>query len=116
MFVAGAAVSIVLALVLFFTAYATFTGREAVRRGIEEVGFPVSLLWFLGLAQFAGAVGLIAGLRLPPLSVAAAAGLVLYFLGAVGAHVRVGHPRNARPSALILLGCVVALVLATLRA
>ncbi|MFE0379342.1 DoxX family protein [Streptomyces inhibens] len=116
MFAADAAVSIALALVLFFTAYATFTGKEAVRRGIEEVGFPVSLLWFLGLAQFAGAVGLIAGLYWPPLAIAAAAGLVLYFLGAVGAHVRVGHPRRAGLSAVILLGCVVAFVLVTLRA
>ncbi|MCX5339146.1 DoxX family protein [Streptomyces atratus] len=116
MFAAAATISIALALVLFFTAYATFTGREAVRRGVVEVGFPVSLLRFLGLAQFAGAVGLIAGLYWSPLAIAAAAGLVLYFLGAVGSHVRVGHPQRAGLSAVILLGCVAALVLVTLSA
>ncbi|MER5618065.1 MULTISPECIES: DoxX family protein [unclassified Streptomyces] len=113
---ASATVSVALALALFFTSYATFTGKEAVRRGIVEVGFPVSLLWLLGLAQCAGALGLIAGLYWSPLAVAAAVGLVLYFLGAVGSHIRVGHPRRAGLSAVILLACVAALVLVTLSA
>lgn len=110
------AVSLMLAAVLLFTSYATFTGKEAVRRGVVEVGFPVSLLWLLGLAQFAGALGLIAGLYWSPLAVAAATGLVLYFLGAVGSHIRVGHPQRAGLSAAILLGCVCVLVLVTLNA
>lgn len=111
---AAVTVSVMLALVLFFTSFATFTGKEAVRRGVVEVGFPVSLLWFLGLAQFAGALGLLAGLYWSPLAIAAAAGLVLYFLGAVGSHVRVGHPQRAGLSAVILLVSGVTLVLVTL--
>ena len=111
---AAATVSLMLAAVLLFTSYATFTGKEAVRRGIVEVGFPASLLWFLGLAQFAGALGLIVGLYWSPLAIVAATGLVLYFLGAVGSHVRVGHPQRAGLSAAILLGCVSALVLVTM--
>ncbi|MFH9087147.1 MULTISPECIES: DoxX family protein [unclassified Streptomyces] len=113
---AATTVSVMLAAVLLFTSYATFTGKEAVRRGIVEVGFPASLLWFLGLAQCAGAVGLIAGLYWSPLAIAAATGLVLYFLGAVGSHLRVGHPRRAGLSAAILLGSVTALCLVTLSA
>ena len=109
--VAAATVSIALAVVLAFTAYATFTGREAVRRGVVAVGFPPSYLWFLGTTQFAGAAGLVAGLWWPPLAIAAATGLVLYFLGAVGAHLRVGHPQAAGPSAAILLVSIAALVM-----
>jgi hypothetical protein len=78
---------------------------------VVEVGFPPSYLWLLGLAQGAGALGLLVGLAWSPLAVAAAIGLVLYFLGAVGAHVRVGHPNRAGMSAVILLGCVAALAL-----
>jgi hypothetical protein len=114
--VATAVVSIVLALVLALTALATFAGREAVRRGIIDVGFPPSLAWLLGLAQLAGAAGIVAGLWWQPLAIAASAGLVLYFLGAVGAHMRVGHPRRTGPSAVILLGSLVTLVLVSLTA
>jgi hypothetical protein len=93
MSVAAAVVSFVLALVL-----------------------PPSFLWLLGVTQFAGAVGIVAGLWWSPLAIAAAIGLVLYFLSAVGAHVRVGHPRQAVPSAAILLGSISTLVLVILAA
>ncbi|MGW4382179.1 DoxX family protein [Kitasatospora sp. NPDC004531] len=115
MYLAAAVVSIALAAVLARTAHATFTGKEVVRRGVVEVGFPPSLLWLLGLAQAAGAAGLLAGLLWAPLAVAAAGCLVLYFLGAVGAHLRVGHPERAGLSAAILLGSVLTFVLAVLR-
>lgn len=115
MSVAVAVVSIVLALVLTFTAYSTLTGKEVVRRGIIEVGFPPTLLWLLGLAQLAGAIGIVIGLWWPPLAIAAATCLVVYFLGAAGAHVRVGHPRQAIPSTAILLGAVAALALIAAR-
>jgi hypothetical protein len=111
MSVAAAVVSIVLALVLTFTAYTTFTGKEVVRRGIIEVGFPPALLWLLGLAQLAGAIGIVIGLWWSPLAIAAATCLVVYFLGAAGSHVRVGHPRQAIPSVAILLGAIAALAL-----
>jgi uncharacterized membrane protein YphA (DoxX/SURF4 family) len=114
MSVAVPIISIVLAAVLVLTGYATLTGREAVRRGVIEVGFPPSYVWLLGVAQLAGAVGLIVGLWWPALAIAAAGCLVVYFIGAVGAHVRVGHPRYAGPSAAILLGSVAALVLVVL--
>jgi hypothetical protein len=114
MSIATTAVVIVLAVVLVLTSYATLAGLPAVRRGIVEVGFPPSYLWLLGVAQLAGAFGLIVGLWWPPLGIAAAVCLVLYFLGAVGAHVRAGHPRNAGPSAAILLGSIASLVLVVL--
>ncbi|MEU9640508.1 DoxX family protein [Streptomyces sp. NPDC048188] len=54
-----------------------------------EVGVPPSWLpWLAGL-KAAGAAGLLAGLLgARPLGSAAAAGLVLFFVGAVAAHVR----------------------------
>ena len=54
-----------------------------------EVGVPASWLpWLAGL-KAAGAAGLLAGLLgAGPLGTAAAAGLVLFFVGALAAHVR----------------------------
>lgn len=70
----------------------------------------VSESWMipLGTLQGAGAMGLIAGFVLPPIGLAAAAGLVLFFIGAVIAHLRVGD----RHYGAVL--CVLALVTATL--
>ncbi|MGX1513132.1 hypothetical protein RKD44_004420 [Streptomyces collinus] len=54
-----------------------------------EVGVPASWLpWLAGL-KGAGAAGLLVGLLgVRPLGIAAAVGLVLFFVGAVAAHVR----------------------------
>jgi hypothetical protein len=49
----------------------------------------------LGALKLAGAAGLLVGLAgLPAIGIAAATGLVLYFIGAVIAHLRAGVPYN----------------------
>ncbi|OBH98146.1 DoxX family protein [Mycobacterium sp. E2733] len=54
-----------------------------------EVGVPRSWLPALGSVKLAGAAGLIVGLvGLPALGIAAATGLVLFFVGAVVTHLR----------------------------
>ncbi|MEW2356796.1 DoxX family protein [Spirillospora sp. NPDC029432] len=54
-----------------------------------EVGLPPAWLPYLAALKGAGAAGLLIGLvALPALAVAAATGLVLFFTGAVIAHVR----------------------------
>ncbi|OCB30121.1 hypothetical protein A5675_04105 [Mycobacterium malmoense] len=54
-----------------------------------EVGVPRSWLPALGAVKLAGAAGLIVGLMgRPILGIAAAAGLVLFFVGAVVTHLR----------------------------
>ncbi|MGZ0147776.1 DoxX family protein [Kribbella sp. WER1] len=57
----------------------------------------------------AGALGLVAGLAVPVLGVLAAGGLVLYFLGALTAHVR-ARALNLGPWSLYFLTCLAALV------
>ena len=49
-----------------------------------------------------GAVGLLAGFAVPALGTAAAIGLILYFICAVSAHLRVGD-RGIAPSVFFLL-------------
>jgi hypothetical protein len=48
--------------------------------------------WFPHLAacELAGALGLLAGIAWPPIGLAAALGLIFYFVGAIIAHLRAG--------------------------
>ena len=57
-------------------------------RNAAEVRVPASWLPWLAAAKAAGGVGLLVGFWLPPIGIAAGVGLVLFFVGAVGAHVR----------------------------
>ena len=52
------------------------------------VGVPLRFFPILALLEVAGAVGLLVGIWLKPLGVAAAIGLVVYFVGAVASHIR----------------------------
>jgi hypothetical protein len=56
---------------------------------MAEVGVPRSWLTPLGVLKGAGAAGLVLGLLgVRPVGIAAAIGLVLFFIGALAAHVR----------------------------
>ena len=60
-----------------------------VLQNSAEVGLAARWLPHLAILEGAGAAGLVLGLLgLRPLGTAAAVGLVLFFLGAVGAHLR----------------------------
>jgi hypothetical protein len=69
-------------------AYANLSGHEYARNQADEMRVPHSWHLPLGLLLGAGSLGLLAGLVVPVLGVLAAAGLVLYFVGAFGAHIR----------------------------
>lgn len=57
---------------------------------LDGLGVPRSWIPWLSAAKMTGAVGVLAGLWWPPLGIAAAVGLFVYFLGAVLSHLRVG--------------------------
>lgn len=70
-----------------------------------EVGVPRTWVSTLGLLKGAGAVGLFVGLvAFPPLGVAAAIGLIAFFVGAVITHIRARVFYNiAFPAAFLVL-------------
>lgn len=115
MFIAYAAVGILLALALSASAVLTFTRNETVAASMAKVGVPDS--WFprLAVLKAAGAAGLLVGLAVPFIGAAAAAGAVLYFIGAVITHVRAKDFDIAAPVILTLLAAA-ALVLRVLSA
>jgi DoxX-like family len=112
MFVAYVVTAVVLSVMLVGSAAAKFTRQPSVVASLSALAVPAS--WFapLGVVEIAGAFGLLAGIALAPLGVAAAVGVALYFLGALGAHLRAKDTKGITAPAGIL---VLALVVAVLR-
>jgi DoxX-like family len=76
-----------------FTATAAVTyliGHDYPRAQADMKRIPRSWVPILGTFLAAGTLGLLAGFALPLLGTLAATGLVLYFTGALIAHLRVG--------------------------
>ena len=108
-----------------FAAYVTVTILASVFTGIAAVTYlighdypkaqadmkrvPRSWVPRLGMALAAGSLGLLAGFVVPLLGTLAAAGLVLYFIGAFIAHLRVGSRQLVGP-AVFFVTVVAALV------
>lgn len=113
MFIAYAVVAALLALTL--TASATFTlqRNEQIVASMRQVEVPDAWLPRLATTKAAGAIGLIAGLWVAPIGIAAALGVTLYFVGAVISHLRVRNYELA-PAAVLALVAVAALTLRTL--
>ncbi|WP_433781307.1 DoxX family protein [Actinomycetospora sp. CA-101289] len=85
---------------------ADLTRAQFVLDNSASVGVPLSWLTPLGLLKGAGAAGLLLGLLgVPALGTAAAAGLVLFFVGAVVTHLRAGDRSAALafPASFLLL-------------
>lgn len=66
-----------------FSAFSVFTHKAWVVDNFADYGVPRSWWVWLGTAKALGAGGLIVGLWIPAIGIAAAVGLALYFLGAV---------------------------------
>ncbi|GAA4294896.1 DoxX family protein [Actinokineospora soli] len=81
-------VTVVAALLSGFSAYALLSRAAFVVKPLTDYGVPESWWTWLGLAKAAGAVGLVVGLFVPAIGIAAAIGLVLYYAGAVVTIVR----------------------------
>jgi hypothetical protein len=109
MFIAAVIVSGLLAAVLLGSGRAKLVREKAVVEMMATVGVPEDKLWLLASAEFAGAVGLVGGLFWAPLGIAAAIGVILYFAGAVGSHLRVRDLKGIAPAAALLLLAVATL-------
>ncbi|SMC89320.1 DoxX family protein [Kibdelosporangium aridum] len=97
-----------------FAAIADFARAKFVLANSAELGVPQSWVFPLGLLKLAGALGLAAGLAgFEFLGIAAAVGLVLFFIGAVGIHLktRVYHNIVYPGACLALAGATLILAL-----
>ncbi len=71
-----------------FSAVSLLRGASWVVDSLTEYGVPRGWWPWLGAAKLVGAIGLLVGLAVPPIGLAAGVGLVLYFTGAVVTVVR----------------------------
>jgi hypothetical protein len=116
MFIALVVVTVLLAAICLNSAVLKLRQHEQVLAVISgTVGVPTQYLPVLAALEVAGAAGIVIGLWLEPLGVLAATGLVAYFVGAVGGHLRVRDTKNlVMPlPPLVLAIAVLALRLAT---
>ncbi|WP_030254860.1 DoxX family protein [Streptomyces violens] len=88
MFAAYLVVTLLTSAVNGLAAVANFIGHEYPKSQADKFGVPRSWMRPLGALLAAGALGLLAGFAVPALGTLAAAGLVLYFLGALCVHLR----------------------------
>lgn len=101
---------------VLYAALLTFSGVGKLRLDPNQVltiheraGVPLSIFPLLAACEFAGAIGLLAGIRWQRLGVAAAIGLVIYFIGAILSHVRAGDFAGLAAPAFMLAIAVAAL-------
>jgi hypothetical protein len=67
----------------------------------DLIGVPLRYFAALAACELAGAAGLLAGIVWPPLGMAAAVGLILYFTAAMISHLRVGDVKGLGPAAFL---------------
>ena len=109
--------AVVTALTALFTAVAAVTyliGHEYPKTQLDMKRLPRSWAPVLGGLLAAGSVGLLVGFAVPVVGTIAAAGLVLYFVGAIAAHVRVGS-RDVVGGIVFLAASVAALAVGLAR-
>ncbi|MDV5146819.1 DoxX family protein [Streptomyces sp. SBC-4] len=110
MFIGYAVVAALLTFALSASAFLTFTRNPQITGNMAKLGVPESWLPWLATAKAAGAIGLLAGLAVAPLGVAAATGVTLYMAGGVITHLRAKDYEIA-PVAVLTLLATAALVL-----
>lgn len=108
--------SLLLALLCLLPAVGKLSGRPMMRQSAQHFGVPWRRYRLIGVAELAATAGILAGLRWPPLGVAAAAGMILLLAGAVVMHRRAGDPGREMLPAVVILGVAVAYLVAALTA
>lgn len=107
------AVSIVLALLCLLPALAKLSGHVRMRQSAQHFGIAWPRYRLIGVAELAAAVGILAGLRVRPLGIAAAVGMVVLLIGALIAHTRAGDAaKEQAPAGVALLAAITYLAVA----
>src|SRR5439155_21721318 len=108
MFTASIVVTVLAAAANAFSATLDFIRYKQILSNMAKVGVSESWITTLGILKAAGALGLLVGIRVPLIGIAAAIGL-LFFLAAVITHLR-AHDHSFGLAVVFLLLAVAALV------
>jgi hypothetical protein len=104
-------VAVLFAALLLMSGRGKLTRDERIVQTLTGIGVPLAWFPWLAACEIAGAAGLLAGLAFRPLGIAAAIGLILYFVGAVTTHLRARDFKGLAAPAPILGFAIAALVL-----
>ena len=111
MFAAYVGVAIVSVILLAISGIGKLSRNPYIVKSVHEVvGVPLRHFPLLAGLEFAAATGLVAGIKCAPLGVAAAAGMVIYFLAAIFAHVRVHDMKGLGPAVQMLAFALTTLI------
>lgn len=111
MFTLYVVITILTAAANLYAASNDFRRVDWILASMDRLGLPYSQLLPLGVAKAAGGIGLLAGLLFPAVGIAAAAGLVLFFVAAIIFALRVRWYSHLPFPAVWLVFAVAALVL-----
>jgi len=107
-----------MAITILLAGMAAFSGVGKLRRDPkivhvinEVVGVPMKYFPLLAACEIAAALGLVLGIWWAYLGLAAAAGLAIYFVGAIVSHLRVGDVKGIGPAVFLLAVSFAALAL-----
>jgi type IV secretory pathway TrbD component len=101
-----------MALVCLGSSIADWKKDPRIVESMERMNVPAGVQPLLPVFKMAGAAGIVLGLWVNPLGIAAGIGLVLYFVGAVFFHTRAkDHVKDTGPAGLMLIICVLIAVL-----
>jgi uncharacterized membrane protein YphA (DoxX/SURF4 family) len=109
--VAYIVVAALLSVLLVFSASGKLTKNEKQIESLSKAGVPLKMLPPLAALEIAGAIGLVIGIFYAPLGIAAAIGVVLYFVGAIIAHIRSNDVKGISGPAPVLVFAAATLVL-----
>ncbi|MFE2538036.1 DoxX family protein [Streptomyces sp. NPDC059371] len=94
--------AVVLAAIFLLLGAAKLAAVPVMRQAAAHAGMTTTHYRLLGALEVAAAAGLLAGLRITALGVAAAVGLILLMAGAVVVHLRSGDPAaRCLPAAVV---------------
>jgi hypothetical protein len=88
MYIAYLIVTLLLVGMLIYSALAMYLRASWILSAMSRAGVPDSWLPALATLKVAGAAGLLLGLVIPVVGLAAAAGVTLFFVGAIITHIR----------------------------
>lgn len=115
MFIAYIIIAVIVSFLLVGSGVAKLRRVPNVVHGVHEVvGVPLRWLPWLAACEFAGAAGMLIGIVWPPLGIAAAIGVVIYFIGAIVGHLRVKDFKGLPAPTVFLLFAIAVLVVRSL--
>jgi uncharacterized membrane protein YphA (DoxX/SURF4 family) len=110
------ALSVLLAVACLLPGIAKLEAHPKMLASAGHFGIPWSRYRLLGVAELLAAAGVLAGLRWPPIGVAAASAMGALLVGALITHRRSGdHLREAVPALITLVVCLLYVAVALTR-